>query len=678
MTSGAAAPLAPAVDLRSRSAVWVVGVRAAAPISFALGLAALASVARADDRWETPFAGVRHLNRVTASQNLHVLLVDLCAAGVSVRGTRPEEAGRTVAAHGAALGAQAVVNGDFYNPSNPREVDGPAMGEGVPWGGRDHEYVGPVGFGAGRAAVMFHGLTTGVEPWMREVVSGHPTLISDGRRIDNNGDAGLCLARHPRTAAGLTRDRRTLIVAVVDGRVAGRSGMTCDELGDLLAEFGAHDATNLDGGGSSAMWLAGRGVVNRPSDGSLRHPGDHLAIFARGSGASPHCPAPRCAPRCDGTVLTSDDCGRGDCAAFGARCVSDALGARCAFAFCPDTGERDVCWGGSHVGHCVNGALTSQGDCAAYGARCVAEGATARCVFGNCPATGTRRTCLDERHIVTCTHGAPSDLGDCGAFGSRCVDDALGARCVFAFCPPTGETDVCWLRTHVGHCVNGALTSQGDCAAYAAFCSTAGGRPARCVSAFCAPDENTPPRASRSCWLEPARIAVCDSNGGFALEDCPAGQQCAVAGGVRCIPAVCPASGESTACVDGRWLGQCRGGTVAESTDCQRFGGRCVTIASGAACETTDAGVTDAGARDAGVSDVVARDVAVVRDAVDDAVDDAEASGDVGDLRVVPDGGCGCRATSSRSRAGAWALALAVVALRRRRVTPFSLPRRAR
>jgi hypothetical protein len=643
-------------------------VRDAGRLGVALVFACVAgaSVARADDRWNTPFTGVRHLNRVTGSQNLHVLLVDLCAAGVSARGTRPEEAGRTVAAHGAALGAQVVINGDFYNPSNPRQLDGIAMGGGVLWGGADHTYVGPVGFGAGREAIVFHGLTTGAEPWMREVVSGHPTLITEGRRLDNNGDAGLCVTRHPRTALGLTRDRRTLIVAVVDGRAAGRAGMSCDELADLLAEFGAHDATNLDGGGSSAMWLAGRGVVNRPSDGSLRRAGNHLALYARGAGAAPHCPAPRCAPRCDGSVLTGDDCGRGDCAAFGSRCVSDALGARCAFAFCPDTGERDVCWGGSRVGHCVNGALTSQGDCAVYGARCVAEGAAARCVFGNCPATGTRRTCIDDRRIATCVNGAPTDLGDCGVFGSRCVDDALGARCVFAFCPPTGETDVCWLRTHVGHCRDGQLTSQGDCAAFAAFCSTAGGRPARCVSAFCAPDENTAPRASRSCWIEPGAIAACDADGGFALERCPAGQQCAVAGDVACIPAVCPATGETSLCLDDRWLGHCRGGTVAESTDCRGFGGRCVRGPDGARCEVPDAGAPDAPAVDAPT-------VADVSTGADVAAPDAAAAADLGlvdddGLRAAPvEGGCGCRAQAS-PRGGAYMLALGLAwALRRRR-----------
>ncbi len=68
--------------------------------------------------------------------------------------------------------------------------------------------------------------------------------------------------------------------------------MTCDEMIALFQELGAADAVNLDGGGSSTMWLQGPGVVNFPSDGSARVVANHLAIRATGSGAAPHCPLP--------------------------------------------------------------------------------------------------------------------------------------------------------------------------------------------------------------------------------------------------------------------------------------------------------------------------------------------------------------------------------------------------
>jgi MYXO-CTERM domain-containing protein len=68
---------------------------------------------------------------------------------------------------------------------------------------------------------------------------------------------------------------------VVDGRQASLSvGMTCTELGNELKGLGAWNALNLDGGGSSTMYLAGTGVINSPSDGAERVVANHLAVFA--------------------------------------------------------------------------------------------------------------------------------------------------------------------------------------------------------------------------------------------------------------------------------------------------------------------------------------------------------------------------------------------------------------
>jgi len=94
-------------------------------------------------------------------------------------------------------------------------------------------------------------------------------------------------ARHPRTAAGVTRDGRTLLLVVVDGRQPGWSiGATLPELASLLIEAGAWTALNLDGGGSTTMWRrepggAGR-VLNRPSDRRVRPVANHLGIRVRG------------------------------------------------------------------------------------------------------------------------------------------------------------------------------------------------------------------------------------------------------------------------------------------------------------------------------------------------------------------------------------------------------------
>jgi hypothetical protein len=247
-------------------------------------------VAGAADTWTTPFPGVKRLRRTTSTQNINVLVVDLCAAGVGVRATGSGERQRTVSSFGTLVAAQAAINGDFFSFST-YSTNGPSMHAGTAWGGTDHDYVAPVQFGPGQVALPGHGGTGGVQSWAREVVSGHPSLIVNGMRRDNNGD-GLCTARHPRTALGFSQGRDKLFLAVIDGRATNRLGMTCDEMSALFTELGAHDAVNLDGGGSSTMWLAGTGVVNNPSDGSQRVVANHLAIRATGTGNPAHCPRP--------------------------------------------------------------------------------------------------------------------------------------------------------------------------------------------------------------------------------------------------------------------------------------------------------------------------------------------------------------------------------------------------
>ena len=85
--------------------------------------------------------------------------------------------------------------------------------------------------------------------------------------------------RNPRTAVGTTPEGY-LIWAVIDGRRYG-PGMTGTETANLLVSLGAHRGLMLDGGGSSAMYVDGHGIVNQPSDGTTRSVGNQLIFDAR-------------------------------------------------------------------------------------------------------------------------------------------------------------------------------------------------------------------------------------------------------------------------------------------------------------------------------------------------------------------------------------------------------------
>ncbi|HEX7247053.1 MAG TPA: phosphodiester glycosidase family protein [Actinomycetota bacterium] len=102
-------------------------------------------------------------------------------------------------------------------------------------------------------------------------IGGMPQVVDDGSNVGVRCAARFC-RRHPRTGVGVTADGSVLLV-VVDGRSERSVGMSLVELGRTFVSLGAVEALNLDGGGSSAMWIKGSGIVNRPSD-----PGGERAV----------------------------------------------------------------------------------------------------------------------------------------------------------------------------------------------------------------------------------------------------------------------------------------------------------------------------------------------------------------------------------------------------------------
>jgi hypothetical protein len=119
------------------------------------------------------------------------------------------------------------------------------------------------------------------------IIGGWPRILSDGE--DVAADAATlegtisrnAEARHPRTAAGFSRDSSTLFLVTVDGRSENSGGVTLVELARLMRRLGAWQAINFDGGGSTTMVVEGR-VVNGPSDASgEREVGNALMVVRR-------------------------------------------------------------------------------------------------------------------------------------------------------------------------------------------------------------------------------------------------------------------------------------------------------------------------------------------------------------------------------------------------------------
>jgi hypothetical protein len=107
-------------------------------------------------------------------------------------------------------------------------------------------------------------------PHVLDAIGGAPRLVREGGSVAPACRSRFC-RRHPRTGVGVTSEGTVLLV-VVDGRSRRSVGMTLRRFARTMRDLGAVDAMNLDGGGSSAMWIRGRGVVNRPSDDSGERP----------------------------------------------------------------------------------------------------------------------------------------------------------------------------------------------------------------------------------------------------------------------------------------------------------------------------------------------------------------------------------------------------------------------
>lgn len=102
------------------------------------------------------------------------------------------------------------------------------------------------------------------------VVSG-PLVVDEGENMPM-WDNSFVYDRHPRSFAAFAKGR--LLLVAVDGRAPERAaGMSLTEIRIFAREIGCSDVINLDGGGSTTLYVKGEknnGVVNVPSDGTER------------------------------------------------------------------------------------------------------------------------------------------------------------------------------------------------------------------------------------------------------------------------------------------------------------------------------------------------------------------------------------------------------------------------
>ena len=84
---------------------------------------------------------------------------------------------------------------------------------------------------------------------VRDAVSFGPVLVVNGEAVEVNGSgSGL----NPRTAID-----GSILLVVIDGRQVNSLGASYSDVIELMLEYGAVNAANLDGGSSSLMYYNG-------------------------------------------------------------------------------------------------------------------------------------------------------------------------------------------------------------------------------------------------------------------------------------------------------------------------------------------------------------------------------------------------------------------------------------
>lgn len=108
---------------------------------------------------------------------------------------------------------------------------------------------------------------------IRDAVTFAPFLIVNGEASKISGNGGWGTA--PRTAIGQRQDGIVLFL-VLDGRRSTMPGASIKDLIEIMQNYGAYNAANLDGGTSSAMTY-NHEIINDPVDASGNHRTRHIA-----------------------------------------------------------------------------------------------------------------------------------------------------------------------------------------------------------------------------------------------------------------------------------------------------------------------------------------------------------------------------------------------------------------
>lgn len=205
--------------------------------------------------------------------------------------------------HGEIEGCYWATDSQLYQLTRPvigvdKEGKAGAYWVGVPQQGTFYYYDRPQANVVGQAKYPKVSATSPVpamdwDPYY--AISCGPMVLYDGKVCADNSmvddkryytnfecwdESGVYSAHPDRSAVGITEDGK-IVLFICDGRIDESQGAYMKELGPIMKSIGCVHAMNLDGGGSTGMWISGSGMINHKDGSSWRAVKSTLGFFRK-------------------------------------------------------------------------------------------------------------------------------------------------------------------------------------------------------------------------------------------------------------------------------------------------------------------------------------------------------------------------------------------------------------
>lgn len=215
---------------------------------------------------------------------VHMVKVDLSCPDIHILGTPKEQRNMSTRNFAYANKTTVAINGSFFDEQN--YPLGLTVSQGQPWlKAQDKKSYSFLACTATREChIEAFNQTTVYQTQWQTVISGWQGL-SNGQYQCASGSPRICHSNarspHPRTALGISDDKRYLVIIVVEGRQDNFKGYTLNQVARLFKKIGVSRAINLDGGGSSTLIINNRRVNRLPSQQLFfeRNVANHLGII---------------------------------------------------------------------------------------------------------------------------------------------------------------------------------------------------------------------------------------------------------------------------------------------------------------------------------------------------------------------------------------------------------------